>query len=120
MTVQRKEGVTRLVEVISKIVSEGASSSSSMNNDWKNWVVLCGNEDVEVEDNRGMRKAIGVNFKGDNHNSFSVLSRVGKEKRGGGRTKDEGGSLGVRLVGVRVVRVLLVKILSWNVRGWVV
>ena len=113
-----KKGVTRSVEVISKSVSDGASSSSSVNNDWKNWVVLHGNEDVKVEDVRGMGKAIGVNFKGDSHNKFSVLSKVGKEKRkskikkrGGGKTEDDRGSLGVRLVGVRVVRVL---------GGWVV
>jgi len=76
-----KEGVTRSVEVISKSVSEGASSASSVNNDWKNLVVLRGNEEVEVEDVRGIGKAIGVNFKGDSHNRFSVLSRVWKEKR---------------------------------------
>jgi len=41
-----KEGVTRSVKVISKSVSDGASSTSSVNNNWKNWVVLRGNEDV--------------------------------------------------------------------------
>jgi hypothetical protein len=76
-----KEGVTRSVEVISKSIFEGTSSASSVNNDWKNWVVLRGNEEVEVEDVRGLGKAIGVNFKGDSHNRFSVLSRMGKDKR---------------------------------------
>jgi len=33
---QGKVGVTKSVEIVSKIVSEGASSSSSVNNDWKN------------------------------------------------------------------------------------
>ena len=44
-------------------------------------MVLHGSEKVVVEDVWGIGKAIDVNFKGDNHNMFSVLSRVGKEKR---------------------------------------
>lgn len=75
-----KAGVTRSVDLVSKGISEGASSSSSVNNDWKNWVVLRGDEEVEVEDVRGMGKAVGLIFKGDNHNSFIVLSRVKKVK----------------------------------------
>lgn len=75
-----KAGVSRSVDLVSKGISEGASSSSSVNNDWRNWVVLRGDEEVELEDVRGTGKAIGVNFKGDNHNMFNVLSRVKKEK----------------------------------------
>jgi hypothetical protein len=75
------EGVTKSVDFVSKVVSKGASSSSSVNNDWKNWVVLRGNEDVEVEDVWGMGKAIGVNFKGDSQNRFSVLARRRKDKK---------------------------------------
>lgn len=75
-----KAGVSRSVEMVSKGISEGASSSSSVNNDWKNWVVLRRNEEVEVENVWGLGKAIGVNFKGENHNMFSVLSRVKKDK----------------------------------------
>jgi len=78
---QGKVGVTRSVEIVSKVVSEGASSSSSVNNDWKNWVVLRGNEDVEVEDVWGMGKAIRVILKGTNHTMFSVLSRVKRDKK---------------------------------------
>lgn len=73
-------GVTRSGEIVSKVVLEGASSSFSVNNDWKNWVVLRGNEEVEVEDVRGMGKAIRINFKGDNHGRFIVLSRVKRDK----------------------------------------
>lgn len=75
-----KARVSRSVELVTKGISERASSSSSVNNDWKNWVVLKGNEEVEVEDVRGLGKAIGVNFKGESHNMFSVLSRVKKDK----------------------------------------
>ena len=42
-------------------------------------MVLRGNKEVEVEDVRGMGKAIGINFKGDNFNRFSVLSRVKRD-----------------------------------------
>jgi len=75
-----KEGVSRSTDNVSKVVSHGASSSSSVNNDWKNWVVLKGDEDVEVEDVWGMGKSIGVHFKRDSHNMFSVLSRTKRDK----------------------------------------
>jgi len=75
-----KDGVTRSVEIVSIAVSEGASSSY-VNNDWKNWVVFHGNEEVEVEDVWGMEKGIGVNFKRDSHNMFSVLSRGRNDKK---------------------------------------
>jgi len=71
----------------------------------------------------GMGKAIGINFKGDSHKRFSVLSRWGRKKQSrkikkgrwenGGRRREFRCAAG----GVRVVRVLLMKILSWNVRG---
>jgi len=94
-----KGGVTRSVEVFSKSVSDGISSASSVNNDWKNWVVLRGNEEVEMEDVRGMGKAIGLNFKEENHNRFSVLSRVGKEKR---KSIIQKGEVGERLLAEEV------------------
>jgi hypothetical protein len=40
-----------------------------------------GNEQLDVEDVQGIGKAIGVEFKGDKANMFSVLSRVGKGKQ---------------------------------------
>lgn len=36
---------------------------------------------MAVEDVWGIGKAIGVNFDGDTHNMFSLLSRLGKGKR---------------------------------------
>jgi len=70
----------------------------SVNNDWSNWVVLHGNGAVAVEDIWGIGKAIGVSFKGENHNMFSVLSRAKKvnnghytqAKGGGGGTVEKG------------------------------
>jgi len=75
---------------MSKTVSEGSSSSRSVNNDWVNWVVLCGDEKVAVEDVRGIRAAIGVQFIGDN-NMFGVLAKKGRWKRVVRREGKEGG-----------------------------
>ncbi|MCH85382.1 DUF4283 domain protein, partial [Trifolium medium] len=56
-------------------------SSSSGNNDWKNWVAIQGNDQMAVDDVRGIGNAIGVKIKGDNVNMFNVLSRAGKSKK---------------------------------------
>jgi hypothetical protein len=39
-------------------------------------MVLHGNSEVTIDDFCGVRKAIGVNFKGNSANMFNVLSRV--------------------------------------------
>jgi hypothetical protein len=44
--------------------------------------VLCGNEEVAVEDIWGIGKAIGVIFKGDTHNMFGALSRSKQATKG--------------------------------------
>jgi len=53
------------------------TSQASVNNDWQNYVVLHGDEEVAVEDVWGIGKAIGVRFNGDKANMFDVLSRKG-------------------------------------------
>jgi len=55
---------------------------ASVNNDWKNWVKLQGKEKEVEEDIRDIGKAIGVTFKGDLNNKFSVLSRTKKLELG--------------------------------------
>lgn len=82
--VQKRQGSARnhwMVEVASQANSNEDSSSCSVNNFWKHWVVLRGNEKVEVEDVGGIGKAIGVKFDGETHNMFSVLYKAGKGKR---------------------------------------
>ncbi|MCI47045.1 endonuclease/exonuclease/phosphatase family protein, partial [Trifolium medium] len=71
--------------------------SASINNDWKNWVAVQGNDQLAVDDVWGIGKAIGVKFKGDNVNMFDVISRAGKGKKensgqqqGGGARKEKG------------------------------
>jgi len=65
--------------------TKGSDSSSSgtpkesENTDWRNWVVLHGNDEIAVEDVWGIRKAIGVKFTGDKANMFNVLSRGGRK-----------------------------------------
>jgi hypothetical protein len=65
------------------VSSEEASSSASVNNDWKHWIVMQGNDRFAVDDVWGIGKAIGVRFKRDNVNMFSVLSRASKGKQVG-------------------------------------
>ncbi|MCI47073.1 sulfate transporter, partial [Trifolium medium] len=72
--------------------SAEASTLASVNNDWKHWVVMHGNEQMAVEDVWGIGKAIGVKFNGDNANMFSVLSRAGKRQQAkSGGAPAEGG-----------------------------
>jgi len=66
--------------MISKEVSDDTVSSNSVNNDWKNWVVMHGSEKVAKEDVRSLGASIVVQFIGS-HNVFGVLARRGKSKK---------------------------------------
>jgi hypothetical protein len=48
---------------------------ASVSNDWKNWVVLRGNDKTKEDDIQDIGKTIGITFEGKNHNKFSILSR---------------------------------------------
>jgi hypothetical protein len=56
-------------------------SSSSVNNDWKHWVAMQGQDHVVEDDVMEMGKFVGATFKGDNSNKFSVLSKPGIGRR---------------------------------------
>ncbi|GAU36101.1 hypothetical protein TSUD_277120 [Trifolium subterraneum] len=86
---RRRRRVNRLCSESNQANTEESSSSVSNNNYWKNWVAMQGNDQMVLEDVREFSNSIGVNFKGDNANMFSALSRADKSK----------------------------KIISWNVRG---
>jgi hypothetical protein len=79
--VRQRQGSDRLkksVNVVSQNISDGSSSSGSVNNDWSHWVVMHGNEKVAMEDVWGIGKAIGIQFNGETHNMFGVLARKGR------------------------------------------
>jgi hypothetical protein len=83
-TVRRRKGGKGLDQ--SGVVSIQASSeesltSASVNNDWKNWVVMQGNDQVAEDDVRVIGKSIGLEFKGASENRLSVLFRGGKSKQ---------------------------------------
>ncbi|MCI38980.1 sulfate transporter, partial [Trifolium medium] len=80
---RRKGGksINRSCKVLHQSSSEAASSSVSINNDWKNWMVMHGDERMVVDDVWGIGRAIGMNFKGDNANMFNALSRAGRRKQ---------------------------------------
>jgi hypothetical protein len=56
--------------------------SGTNTNDWKNWVVVHGNNQMVVDDVWGIGKTIGLMFRGDKENMFNVLSRAGEGKKG--------------------------------------
>jgi len=80
---QAGSGVSK-AEVTSKVTSSNATSQSSVNNDWTNWLVLHGNDKVLSEDVCEIGRIVGLNFSGDKHNMFDVLSGVGRKNREGG------------------------------------
>lgn len=65
--------------------SSQSGSQASINNDWKNWLVLHGSDQAKSDDVRGFGKIVGLKFKGDKNNMFDVLSWVGRKNSEGGR-----------------------------------
>jgi len=56
------------------------NSSSYVNKDWENWVVLHYKSGGVSKDVEELGKVIGVNFKGDSNISFNLLSRAGRKE----------------------------------------
>ncbi|KAK2392456.1 hypothetical protein QL285_065814 [Trifolium repens] len=56
-------------------------SSSSVNNDWKHWVAMQGQDHAVEDDVLEVGNFVGATFKGDKNNMFSVLSKPGTGKR---------------------------------------
>ncbi|CAJ2667463.1 unnamed protein product [Trifolium pratense] len=75
------DGVNRSCTMSRQASSDDSSSLGSVNNDWKNWVAIHGNDQLAVDDVWGIGKAIGVKFRGDNVNMFNILSRASKGKK---------------------------------------
>ena len=82
--VHRSRGV-KMSDALNNAVSKGShvpesSSSASVNNDWKNWVVLRGKDEVVKGDINCFGKSLGVKFYNDKANWFRVLSRGRNQK----------------------------------------
>jgi hypothetical protein len=60
--------------------SDLRSASGTSDNDWRNWVAVHGNDQLAMEDIRGIGQTIGVTFRGDVENMFSVLTRTWSNK----------------------------------------
>ncbi|GAU10190.1 hypothetical protein TSUD_421430, partial [Trifolium subterraneum] len=78
---RRRRGVNRSCMESRQANSEESSSSDPVNNDWKNWVAMQGSDQMVIDDVRGFGHSLGVEFKGDNVNMFSVLSRAAKSRK---------------------------------------
>jgi hypothetical protein len=91
---KRRRKVANLVEALPFSIPIGpqtsdSSSSASVNNDWKNWVVLKGKEEELLNDVKDFGKTLGVKFYNDKCNQFRLLSRgrkQNKEVQGGPKT----------------------------------
>jgi len=70
-----RERVIKSLEEVTPVPANDSCSLASVNKDWTHWVVLCGNEEVAAKDVQDIGKTIGVSFKDDTQNMFSVLSR---------------------------------------------
>ncbi|GAU27943.1 hypothetical protein TSUD_146580 [Trifolium subterraneum] len=75
-----RTSVSRSCEVKHHGTPKVFSSSASVNNVWKHWVVMHGNEKLAADDVRGIGRVIGLNLKSDNANIFSALARAKKGK----------------------------------------
>jgi hypothetical protein len=60
--------------------SDVSSASGPSDDDWRNWVAVHGNDEMALEDVRGIGHSIVVNFRGGQENMFSALIRTGKDK----------------------------------------
>jgi len=71
---RQRERVTRSLEAVNVNSLNESSSLVSVNNDWSNWAALNGSEVSKAADAQCIGKTLGVSFKGNCHNKFSVLS----------------------------------------------
>ena len=72
---RQRERVRRSLEVGSHSTNSQSSSMASVNNDWTHWVTLQGSDVAKADHIQNIGKVIGISFRGDNHNKFSILSR---------------------------------------------
>jgi len=85
--VHRRRG-SKNSDALTDAISKGShipesSSSTSVNNDWKNWVVLKGKDEDIKEDINSFGKSLGVKLYNDKANQFRLLSRgrkINKER----------------------------------------
>jgi hypothetical protein len=73
---RQRERVTRSLELGSIRTNSNLNSMASVNNDWSNWVTLNGSDVAKAADTQYLGKVIGLSFKGDDQNKFSILSRT--------------------------------------------
>jgi len=79
---RQREKVTRSLKAVNVNSQNESSSLGSVNNDWSNWVALNESEVSKAADAQCIGKILGVYFKGNCHNKFSVLSRYMKVELG--------------------------------------
>ena len=78
-TMKQRRTVSKASKV--KVMSNDSTSvsQSSINNDWKHWLVLHGDEKAVNQDVCDIAHIVGLMFQGDNNNMFYVLSGMGRK-----------------------------------------
>jgi len=61
-----------------------SASLSSVNNDWKHWLPLNGDEKTVNNDVCELAHTVGLKFQGDKNNMFDMLSGTGRKNTGEG------------------------------------
>ena len=81
---RRQQLMARAVKSAEEVSIDSSNkwNASKSVNDWQNWMVLRGNEEVVSDDIQGFGKAIGVSFQGKTQNMFKVLSRPKQDTNG--------------------------------------
>jgi len=72
---KRKEGAAKHQTKATNVSTSDSSnkSSSSVNNDWENWVLLHGKKEESAADVSDLGKVVGMKFQCDTSNSFNLL-----------------------------------------------
>jgi len=71
--------VTNNTKAATNSTSDSSKNSSSLvNKDWENWVLLHGKAEVVAYDVRDIGKEVGVKYKCDTNNNFNLLTREGR------------------------------------------
>jgi hypothetical protein len=74
-----KESINSKAAAISSSESS-KNSSSSVNKDWENWVLVRGKSDNVVEDVKEIGRVVGVTYECETKNCFNLLTKEGRRE----------------------------------------
>jgi hypothetical protein len=75
-----RKATQRSKAAVTSMSESTKNSSSSVNKDWENWVVLKGKAREVGDDARNIGKLVGVQYKCETTNSFNLLTKEGRKE----------------------------------------